>query len=69
VLYREERRKIITLRKALAEAESREVDLSDSIAEVEEISSYILRREMQVLGVMGSLDSETKVTLAEPEFV
>jgi hypothetical protein len=46
VLYREERRKIITLRKALAKAESREVDLSDSIAEVEEISSYILRREM-----------------------
>jgi hypothetical protein len=67
--YREERRKVVALRKALVEAESREVDLQDSIAEVEEISSRMLRREMQVLGVMGSLDSEKEVALAEPEFV
>jgi hypothetical protein len=36
----------MTLRKALVEAKSREVDLSDSIAEVEEITSRMLRREM-----------------------
>jgi hypothetical protein len=34
------------LRKALIEAKSRKVDLSDSITKVEEITSRILRREM-----------------------
>jgi hypothetical protein len=65
---REERRKIMQLRKSLAEAEEREIDLQDSIAQVEEVSSRMLRREMQVLGVMGSLDNEQEVALAEPEF-
>jgi hypothetical protein len=43
--------------------------LSNSIAEVEEITSWMLRREIQVLGVIGSLNSVIEVTLAELEFV
>jgi len=66
---REERRKIAQLRRVLAEAEAKEVNLQDSIAQVEEVSSRMLRREMQVLGVMESLDSGQEVALAEPEFV
>jgi hypothetical protein len=73
---RDERRRIMRLRKVLAaaqaelaDAEMKEVDLQDSIAAVEETSSRMLRREMQVLGVMGSLDNATEVALAEPEFV
>ena len=80
---REERRRVARLRKVmleaqrqyakaqaeLAEAESADIDLQDELAELEETSNRMLRREMQVLGVMGSLDSEREVVLAEPEFV
>jgi hypothetical protein len=73
---RDERRRILRLRKVLAaaqkelaDAELSEVTLQDSIAAAEETSSRMIRREMQVLGVMDSLDSEKEVALTEPGFV
>jgi hypothetical protein len=75
---REEGRRLARLRKTmveaqarylaaqaeLAEAESKDADLQHDITRVEEISSRMLRREMQVLGVMDSLDNEQEIALA-----
>jgi hypothetical protein len=66
---RAKRREIARLRKVLAEAESEEADLEDSLALLEEKSSKMLRREMLALGVMEPLDTEQEVVLAEPDFV
>ena len=40
------------LRRALAEVESEDIELQDSIARLEVISSNILRREMQALSIL-----------------
>ena len=70
------RRKLMDARRALLAvesefmcAEAEVVEVQDSLAALKEISSRMLRREMQVLGVMSSLDSEQEVALADPGFV
>lgn len=51
-------------RAEVAEAKSKDADPQHDTARIEEISSRMLRREMRVLGVMNSLDSEQEVALA-----
>ncbi len=52
----------------LADMEMEDSNLQHSIADLDERSSRMLKREMQALGVMDPLDSEREVALAEPEF-
>jgi len=80
---RDKRREMARLRKTLMEArlammaaetnlasvESEEVELSDSLASLEDISSRMLRREMLALGALNSLDTEQEVALSEPGHV
>ena len=42
----------------LASAEESNLQLQDSLAKLEEKSNNILKREMQALGVLNSVDSE-----------
>ena len=69
------RRTLIEARKAmlkaeseLASAEESDLQLQDSLAKLEEKSNNMLKREMQALGVLNSVDSEQEVALAEPNF-
>ena len=69
------RRTLIEARKAILEAESElasaeesDLQLQDSLAKLEEKSNNILKREMQALGVLNSVDSEQEIALAEPNF-
>jgi len=63
------RREIARLRKVLADAESEDADLQDSLAQLDEVSSRMLHREMQALGVFNSVDTGQDVALADPGFV
>jgi hypothetical protein len=71
---RASRSEVLRLRKvaaeaqaALAAAESGELAEEEELAKLEERSSRMLRREMQALGVMESLDSGQEVALADPD--
>ena len=65
----EKRREIARLRKTLAELEEEDVAVHDDLAKLDDISSRMLQREMQALGVMNSVGSEQEVALADPDFV
>jgi hypothetical protein len=65
---RAKRREVARLRQVLAKAELEEADLNDGVAKLEEISSRMLKREMQALGVMEPLDTEQEVALGDPNF-
>ena len=54
---------------ALATVETEHIGLQGDIAALEEISSRMLRREMQALGVFDSVPSDHEVALADPAFV
>ena len=69
------RRTLIEARKAILEAElelasakKSDLQLQNSLAKLEEKSNNMLKREMQALGVLNSVDSEQKVALAKPNF-
>jgi hypothetical protein len=75
---RDEGRRLARLRKTMVEAQARylaaqaelveagskDADLQHDTIRVEEITSRMLRRGMQVLGVMDSLDNEQEIALA-----
>jgi hypothetical protein len=65
---RAKRREIAHLRGVLAEVEAEDVGIQDSLAQLEERSSRMLRREMQALGVMDSLGTEQEVVLGDSAF-
>ena len=52
----------------LASVEKSDLQLQDSLAKLEEKSNNMLKREMQALGVLNSVDSEQEVALAKPNF-
>ena len=51
-----------------AKARAKDLALKEQIADLKDRSSRMLRREMEALGVMESLDSEQVVALGEPVF-
>ena len=68
-------RTLIEAQKAILEAESElisakksDLQLQNSLAKLEEKSNNILKREMQALGILNSVDSKQKVVLAKPNF-
>jgi hypothetical protein len=65
----EKRREIARLRKVLAELEEEDVAVQDDLVRLDDISSRMLQREMQALGVMDSVGNEQEVALADPNFV
>ena len=65
---RAKRREIARLRKTLADLEGDDADLQDSLARLDEVSSNMLKREMQALGAFDKLPASEDVALAEPEF-
>ena len=64
---RRKRKEMARLRRALAEVESEDNELQDSIARLEVISSNMLRREMQALGVLEEQSEAGMGAFAEPE--
>ena len=49
-------------------AEESNLQLQDSLAKLEEKSNNILKREMQALKILNSVDSKQEVALAKPNF-
>jgi hypothetical protein len=63
------RRALMDAQRALVAAEEEQNELDDSIAHLEEVSSTMLRREMQALGVFNSLPEGQEIALGDPNFV
>jgi hypothetical protein len=61
------RKAALEAQEALAAAESGVLEDEEELAQLEEKSSRMLRREMQALGVMETLDSGQEVALADPD--
>jgi len=66
---RAKRREIARLRKTLASLEEDDADLQDSLAKLDEVSSNMLKREMQALGAFDRLPASDEVALSEPDFI
>ena len=64
---RRKRKEMARLRRALAEVESEDNELQDSIARLEEISSNMVRREMRALGVLEDLPEGSAGAFADPD--
>ena len=64
---RRKRKEMARLRRALAEVESEDNELQDSIARLEEISSNMVRREMRALGVLEELPEGSAGAFADPD--
>ena len=60
---------MLEVQRQLASAEEEDADLPDDLAKLEDISSRMLRREMQALGVFDQLPAADEVAQAEPSFV
>jgi len=60
---------LVAAEKQAMEAEVEEADLSAEIAYLDDQSSRMLRRELQALGVMSSVEESQEVVLADPDFV
>jgi hypothetical protein len=65
----EKRREIARLRKVLTELEEEDMAVQDDLVKLDDISSRMLQREMQALGIMDSVGNEQEVALADPDFV
>ena len=65
---RRKRKEIARLRRALADVESEDNNLQESIAKLEELSSNMVRHEMQALGVLDEQPSQDLGAFAEPAF-
>jgi hypothetical protein len=64
---RRKRKEIARLRRALADAESEDNSIQDSVSQLETISSNMLRREMRALGVLEEQPPESSGAFADPE--
>lgn len=64
---RQKRKEIARLRRLLLEAEEEDVALQDSLAELEQKSEAMLRREMQALGVLEPFSDEQLVAWGSAE--
>jgi hypothetical protein len=62
------RKVMVEAQAALAEAELEDVDMQDGITKLDNISSWMLQREMLALGVMEPLDDDQGMALAKPGF-
>lgn len=62
------RREIAKLRKALVALEDEDNDLQEELARLDDISSRMLKREMQALGVFEQLDPEQEIAMAADHF-
>ena len=65
----EARRSLAELEADLVGVEEEDSELQESLAKLEEISSNMLKREMQALGAFDKAPAGEDVALAEPEFV
>jgi DNA repair exonuclease SbcCD ATPase subunit len=63
------RKVLLEAQSALNEAEEQDSDLQESLAQLEQKSSDMLKREMQALGVFNSVGIEQEVALSDPGFV
>ena len=63
---RRKRKEIVRLRRALAEVESEDNNLQDSIARLDAVSSNMIRREMQALGVLDEQPVQGSGAFADP---
>ncbi|KAK5175952.1 hypothetical protein LTR44_011482 [Exophiala sp. CCFEE 6388] len=63
---RRKRKEIARLRRALADAESEDSQLQDSLSRLEEVSSRMIRREMQALGVLDEQPVGSVGAFADP---
>ena len=61
-------RELVRLRELVAKAEAADLALREQMSELKDKSSRMLRREMQALGVMETLDNEQVVALGDPAF-
>ena len=64
----EARRSLAALECEMVEQEEEDSSLQDSLAKLDEVSSNMLKREMQALGAFDKLPASEDVALAEPEF-
>ena len=65
----QERRALIDAQSALVEAEAQDAEVQENIALLDRAASDMLRREMEAVGALNSLDNGQEVALADPDFV
>lgn len=65
---RQKRKEIAKLRAALAALEDEDNDLQDELQKLDDISSRMLRREMQALGAFDKLDDNQEIAVASDHF-
>ena len=61
------RKEVVYLRRALAEVESEDNELQDSIARLDVVSSNMICREMQALGVLDEQSKQASSTFVDPK--
>ena len=62
------RRRLLEAQQALADVELENVNLEDEVARLEEVSSRMLRREMQALGVLETQPQSEQVVMGDPNW-